>query len=52
MPAEETQQSSNQVPPLEDWNPFLADVALQEGVAREGASWAREAIVRHAAQAG
>jgi putative acyl-CoA dehydrogenase len=52
MPSEEPQESSNQVPPLEEWNPFLRDAALQEAVDREGAGWAREAIVRHAAQAG
>jgi putative acyl-CoA dehydrogenase len=48
----ETHETLNQVPPLEGWNPFLADVALGEALDREGAGWAREAVSRHAAQAG
>nr|WP_294865421.1 isovaleryl-CoA dehydrogenase [uncultured Pseudogulbenkiania sp.] len=34
----------NQPPPLVDYNLFSSDVALQEGVVREGAAWAREAL--------
>jgi putative acyl-CoA dehydrogenase len=34
----------NQVPPLAEFNPFLADVALQEAVDREGARSARDAL--------
>ena len=35
----ETHEVVNQVPPLEDWNPFLTDVALQQALEREGAGW-------------
>jgi len=48
----ETHEVTNQAPPLEDWHPFLSDVALQEALDREGASWARDRILRHSAQAG
>ena len=48
----ETHEIKNQVPPLEDWNPFLSDVALQGALAREGGEWAKEAVLRHSAQAG
>jgi len=42
----------NQVPPLENCNPYLADMALREALAREGAAWAEEGLVRHGADAG
>ena len=48
----ETHDVRNQAPPLEDWNPFLTDVALQEALDREGGGRARDRIVRHSAQAG
>jgi putative acyl-CoA dehydrogenase len=48
----ETHEVLNQVPPLEDWNPFLTDVALQHALAREGGGWAHDAIVQHSRQAG
>ncbi|GAB3259451.1 acyl-CoA dehydrogenase family protein [Chitinimonas naiadis] len=35
-----THTVSNQSTPLTDYNPYLADPALREAVAREGASWA------------
>lgn len=35
----ETHEILNQAPPLEDWNPFLTDVALQEALEREGGGW-------------
>ena len=48
----ETHDVWNQAPPLEDWDPFLTDVALQEALDREGGGWARDRILRHSAQAG
>jgi putative acyl-CoA dehydrogenase len=36
---ERTHQVVNQPPPLEDYNAFEADVALQEALAREGGEW-------------
>lgn len=36
----ETHQVENQPLPLQDYNMYLADAALREAVAREGASWA------------
>lgn len=39
-----THEVINQVPPLEDINPFSLDLALQEGLNREGGSWARERV--------
>jgi putative acyl-CoA dehydrogenase len=48
----ETHEILNQVPPLEDWNPFLTDVALQEALEREGAGWSRDQVLRHSWQAG
>lgn len=35
-----THEVLNQPPPLENYDLFAADVALREGVAREGATWA------------
>ncbi len=34
----ETHEVLNQPPPLESYNPFAADAALQEAVRREGAA--------------
>ena len=42
----------NQTPPLADFNPFLADVALQEAVEREGASAARETLAERGGEIG
>ncbi len=39
-----THEVTNQVPPLEDVNPFELDLALQEGLSREGGAWARERV--------
>ena len=39
-----THEVFNQPPPLEGYNPFTADAALQEAVSREGAGWAAEAL--------
>ncbi|MGP4845178.1 isovaleryl-CoA dehydrogenase [Marinobacter sp. 1Y8] len=40
-----THQVINQPPALENYNLFNQDQALQEGVVREGASWARQSLV-------
>jgi putative acyl-CoA dehydrogenase len=48
----ETHEILNQVPPLEDWNPFLSDVALEQALEREGGGWARDQVLRHSRQAG
>jgi len=42
----------NQAPPLELVNLFIADRALQEGVARHGAAWAQPELTRLGEQAG
>lgn len=36
----DTHEVTNQPPPLEEYNAFLSDVALAEGVERDGGSWA------------
>ena len=46
-PAPTSQDASNQVAPLADDNPFAADIALQDAVAREGAADARRSEVLH-----
>jgi putative acyl-CoA dehydrogenase len=38
----ETRGVENQPPPFQDYDLFGADTAMQEAVAREGASWARD----------
>jgi putative acyl-CoA dehydrogenase len=48
----ETHAVTNQPPPFEDVNLFDGDVGLREGVAREGAGWASDAIRRYGALAG
>src|SRR5580704_3531477 len=40
----QTHQVSNMPPPLSSYNLFTGDRALGEGVAREGAGWALEAL--------
>jgi putative acyl-CoA dehydrogenase len=47
-----THEVSNQTPPLVDYNLFAVDRALQEGVAREGADWARDALSALGAELG
>ena len=42
----------NQATPFGDINLFACDPALQEGVAREGAAWARDGLVRLGGQLG
>ncbi|WP_374538797.1 isovaleryl-CoA dehydrogenase [Chitinimonas taiwanensis] len=42
----------NQSPVLGDYNLFLADPALQEAAAREGAAWARDELVEIGAELG
>jgi putative acyl-CoA dehydrogenase len=48
----ETHEVLNQAPPLEDWDPLLSDVALEEALEREGGGWARDRVVSHSRQAG
>ncbi|HJV74630.1 MAG TPA: isovaleryl-CoA dehydrogenase [Noviherbaspirillum sp.] len=40
----ETHVVTNQPPPLQDYNLYLADQALQEAVQREGAAWAEDEL--------
>jgi putative acyl-CoA dehydrogenase len=47
-----THEVTNQVPSLGDYNLYLADVALQEAVQREGGEAQREALVRQGARLG
>jgi len=47
-----THSVTNQPPPLENINLFELDIALHEGVTREGAAWAVEKIRRFGAQMG
>ena len=48
----ETHAVTNQPPPFEDVNLFDGDAALREGLPREGAGWATDAIRRYGALAG
>ncbi len=48
----ETHEVTNQAPPFEDVNLFEGDAALREGIAREGAGWAVDAIRGYGAVAG
>lgn len=48
----ETHAVENQPPPLQDYNLYLQDVALQEAVLREGAAWAESGIQALGALAG
>ena len=47
-----THEVFNQPPALQDYNLFLQDVALQEGVRREGADWAVAGLTDFGALAG
>ncbi|WP_232071254.1 isovaleryl-CoA dehydrogenase [Paraburkholderia pallida] len=47
-----THAVTNQAPPLADYNLFTTDCALGEALARAGAGWHREALVRHGATLG
>jgi putative acyl-CoA dehydrogenase len=47
-----THQVINQPEALVDYNLFAADVALREGVSREGAGWAEESLRSFGARAG
>jgi len=40
-----THEVSNQTPPLVDYNLFAVNRAVQEGIEREGAGWAREGLL-------
>ena len=42
-----THEVFNQSPALEDYNPFLSDVALTQAVEREGAAWARDELTSY-----
>ncbi len=48
----ETHEVLNQPPALVDYNPYLLDTVLQEGVVREGASWAQERLTAFGALTG
>jgi putative acyl-CoA dehydrogenase len=48
----ETHEVVNVARPLADYNPYLADVALQEAVAREGASAAHDSLAAFGAMVG
>jgi putative acyl-CoA dehydrogenase len=52
MPNGETHEVENQPPPFEDVNLFEGDVALREGLRREGAAWAEDAVRGYGALAG
>ena len=47
-----THEVTNQAPPLADYNLFTTDAALGEALARAGAGWHRDALVRHGATLG
>ena len=47
-----THQVTNQPPPLDDYNLFDQDLALVDGVTREGAGWAEERLHDLGARAG
>lgn len=51
-PIPETHEVFNQPYALENYNSFLSDTALQEAVAREGASWAIADLTRFGAESG
>jgi putative acyl-CoA dehydrogenase len=48
----ETHQVENQPQPLENYNTFLSDKALQEALSREGASWAVASLTKLGAELG
>jgi putative acyl-CoA dehydrogenase len=47
-----THEVKNQVPELEGYNAYLADLALREAVAREGGGWAEARLMAHGQAAG
>lgn len=47
-----THEVLNQPPALEDYNAFTTDAALTEGIDRDGAGWAREALTAFGARTG
>ncbi len=47
-----THEVLNQPPPLENWNPYLADRALREGVRREGGGFGEERLAAFGAETG
>ncbi len=47
-----THEVSNQVPELGDYNLYISDIALQEGVRREGAQWHAESLAHYGARLG
>jgi putative acyl-CoA dehydrogenase len=51
-PSHQTHDVENQPPALGDFNPFAIDRALQEGLAREGAGFAREDLLALGARIG
>jgi putative acyl-CoA dehydrogenase len=51
-PLSKTHAVFNQVPGLEGYNPYLADLALREAVVREGAVWAEPRLIQHGSDAG
>ena len=51
-PAAQVEESPNQSPPLEDYNVYTADLALQEAVRRAGADWAEGWLAQLGAQLG
>ena len=48
----DTHDVLNQARPLEDYNAFLADKALVEGVEREGGGWIKDRATAFGAVAG
>lgn len=48
----QTHEVSNQTPPLENYNLFTSDKALQEALQREGAGWAADDLQRIGAELG
>lgn len=50
--SQSTHQVTNQVPDLLDYNLYLTDKALQEGVRREGAGWHERALIDYGGQLG
>jgi putative acyl-CoA dehydrogenase len=49
---QQTHEVSNQPPPLEDYNPFDADLALREALGREGGDWGVDRVRDFAAVVG
>lgn len=47
-----THKVENQPPLLVNYNPFLQDAALQEGLKREGAAWAKADLTRYGEMTG